>query len=128
GTLRRNGLDPLGFGQHLGMMQGEVSVKRMQGCQALIARSNLVAPCPLDHAQELQYSIGSEIGQVQSCNRSSTSRGHISQEEPQGVPVTPDGPGPKPSLNLKVIFEKGEEHLPHAAHWAPPFGAKARKR
>src|SRR5713101_4193423 len=110
------------------MMSGEIPIESAQGCQTLISCADFVVARGLDRAQELENAIGGEIGQVQPGNRLSAGCCDVGQEKLEGISIASDGPGPKPSLDPEVIFEKGEKRLPHAAHWAPPFGAKARKR
>lgn len=52
----------------------------------------------------------------------------MSQEELEGVSVASDGTGSKSFLNFEVILEESMENRADAAHWAPTFGAAARKR
>jgi len=52
----------------------------------------------------------------------------MSQEELEGVSVASDRTGSKSFLNFEVILEESMENRADAAHWAPAFGAAARKR
>jgi hypothetical protein len=46
----RNGLHSLSFGQYFGMVNGEISVKRGEGCKPLVSRGDMVSPLCFDYA------------------------------------------------------------------------------
>ena len=57
-SLCGNRFHPLGFGEHFGVMHGEITVECTKRSEPLISRADLVPAYAFDHTQELQHSLG----------------------------------------------------------------------
>ena len=107
-ALDGDGHHPLGLGEPLRQLGGQVLEEGLERGQTLVARAHVIVSLALQGLQETPYPFGGELCELHTSQPAAELASDEEQKQPQGVPIALQRGGAQPLLGLQVILEEGK--------------------